>query len=355
MKHPLSRYFLPVNFHSMFPFRQILFLLLLSVLGACHPSSNTVDPNLGDWQQLKSGFPGVARNATVSFQIDADFYVGMGFNSDGERLKDFWKFNADGGFWEQLGRVQSDSAALFPGTGRNGAVAFSLNGKGYVGLGYDNNYKSDFYQYDPSTRTWKKLRDFPGGGRRNAVAFSLNGKAYMGTGYNGNNLQDFWSYDPNTDQWQIIRDFGGVKREGAVAFVLNGKGYVAFGTSNGVDQKNIYEFDPSNNTWTEKTAITSVTDLNARSFASAFVIGDKAYLGLGINAGLYLGDFWEYNPQTDTWIQRTNLSKDCGAGRSYSAGFSWNGTGYITTGINSSGRLDDYWQFYPDNVKTDCK
>ncbi len=328
-------------------------LALCLLISSCDPGDDDDSDKIGNWSQIQSGFAGVARNSAASFQIESTVYVGTGFDEDGDRLRDFWAYDAEAGFWEQLGRT--DAAAVFPGTARNGAVAFSVNGKGYVGLGYDDNdYKADFYQYDPVARSWKKLADFPGGARRNAVAFTIGNRAFVGTGYNGNFLQDFWVYNDAADTWQPVRDFGGSKREGATAFVVGGKGYVAFGANNGTPQKNIFEYDPEANTWIEKENIDDEDDLESRTNAFAFVIGEKAYIGMGTQGGGYLSDVWEYTPATDDWNELAPITDNCGGGRSFTIAFSQGNAGYITTGFGSGGRLDDFWSFNPQQANEEC-
>jgi N-acetylneuraminic acid mutarotase len=186
------------------------------------------------------------------------------------------------------------------------------------------------------------------------VAFVICNRAYVGTGYNGNTLSDFWAYDAATDTWNLIRDFGGGKREGACAFVINGRGYVAFGVSNSVNQRSIYEYNPANNTWTEKTAIDDEDDLEARAHPIVFTLNNRAYIGLGANGGLYLSDIWEYDPALDEWLELESITENCGAGRSQGIGFAYNGLGYTTTGFGVGGRLDDFWTFNPNQENEGC-
>lgn len=335
-------------------------LLLLLSLGLGTFSCNSTDEEeetLGDWKQINSGFPGVARNAAIGFTIDDVTYVGLGFDGNGERLSDFWAYNPSQGYWDNLGRLASDSNARFPGSARNGAVAFALNGKGYVGLGdNDQDYLADFYEYNPATRSWRKLADFPGGARRGAVAFTVGNKAYVGTGYNDNYLVDFWSYDPTTDIWAPVRDFGGSKREGAVAVGFNGKGYVGFGNSNGVTQKNLYTYDPQSNTWAEVESLDDddQDELEARASASVFVLNNRLFFFGGTVSGYYQGDIWAYDPALDTWTEHTALTNDCGSARATTIAFAYNGQGYVTTGTGGAGRFDDLWVFTPDAEQVDC-
>src|SRR5207249_1321311 len=60
---------------------------------------------------------------------------------------------------------------------------FSISSNGYIGTGVDFNvnlYK-DFWEYDPSANTWTQKADFGGSGRSGAVGFSIGSKGYIGT------------------------------------------------------------------------------------------------------------------------------------------------------------------------------
>lgn len=85
------------------------------------------------------------------------------------------------------------------------------------------NFKDNaFYCYDPIKNTWTKLKSFPGKARKGCVSFSLNGKGYVGLGedLNGKYYKEFYSYDPINNIWQKIADFPSKSRINAVAFVL---------------------------------------------------------------------------------------------------------------------------------------
>ena len=92
-------------------------------------------------------------------------------------------------------------------------------------------------------------------------------KGYIGTGNTGTNQEglknDFWEYDPNT--------------------VTGG-------------------------TWTQKANFAET----ARDCGTGFSIGTKGYIGLGYigsdnNGDILMQDFWEYNPTTDAWTQKTDF------------------------------------------------
>ena len=81
--------------------------------------------------------------------------------------------------------------------------------------------------------TWTPKADFGGTGRWGAVGFSIGNKGYIGTGWDNGPHQDFWEYNPSTDAWTQKANFGGTARYGAVGFSIGNKGYI--GTGGAVD------------------------------------------------------------------------------------------------------------------------
>src|SRR6266496_2876260 len=84
------------------------------------------------------------------------------------------------------------------------ATGFSIGTKGYIGTGYDNfnNALKDFWEYDPTTNTWKQKADFGGTARYYTTGFSIGTKGYIGTGVENGGasfVKDFWEYDPTTN------------------------------------------------------------------------------------------------------------------------------------------------------------
>src|SRR5215831_7362116 len=105
--------------------------------------------------------------------------------------------------------------------------------------------------------TWTQKADFGESARRGATGFSIGSKGYIGTGTvaNGSSKRDFWEYDPDLNTWTQKADFGGIAREGAVGFSIGSKGYLGtgnYGTDGGIYTKDFWEYDPDLNTWTTK-------------------------------------------------------------------------------------------------------
>ena len=190
-------------------------------------------------------------------------------------------------------------------------------------------------------------------GRYAAVAFSIGNNGYFATGYdNTGNRKDLWEYDPVADAWTQKADFGGSPREFAVGFVIGGKGYIGLGDSAGpsigtiTNFSDLWEYDTAANSWTQKSGFPG----GARSQATAFSIGGKGYVGTGAggNGYSFYNDFWEYDPVADSWTQKAGFG---GAAREGAIGFSIGGKGYVGTGNNgnqvSLAYLTDFWEYDP--------
>lgn len=318
-------------------------VLVLSSATSCTKSSSSTTTTVGNWVRT-SDFEGVARSeAVVAVTSDDKVYVGLGYDGT-NRLSDFWKYDVDNDFYVK--------AAPFPGRTRNSSVSFSANGKVYIGLGYDGeDYLNDFWQYDPSADKWKQLGDFPGSARYGSVAFAINNSGYVCSGYDGNFLKDFWKYDPGTDTWTQKVSPGGSKRNDAVAFVIDQKAYLCTGVNNGTNVDDVWEYDATADKWTEKRRITNVSADSyddtyttlVRSNAVGFTLNGKGYITTGIN-GSYISSTWEYDPATDQWTEKTAYE---GTGREGATGFSVKNRAFIGLGRSSSLRFDDMREFKP--------
>ena len=81
-------------------------------------------------------------------------------------------------------------------------------------------------------------------------------------------------------------DFGGSARNAAVAAALGSKIYVGTGLD-GANKKDWWEYDPSTDLWTQKTDFGGT----ARFVAVAASLGSKIYVGTG-NDGANKKDWW---------------------------------------------------------------
>ena len=194
--------------------------------------------------------------------------------------------------------------------------------------------------------TWTRLNDIGQSvvdgrcARISAVGFSVGGRGYLTTGYAilyGGNRKDLWEYDPVTDGWTQRADLPGEARKEAVGFAINDKGYVCAGMG-ATYLQDLWAYEPATNTWVQKASLPGA----ARCGAVAFVTAGKAYVTTGTN-GSSLQDTWAYDPVTDAWTSRAPFA---GAARVYAAAFAVGGKGYVGTGANP-GWTKDFWCYDP--------
>ena len=236
----------------------------------------------------------------------------------------------------------------FPGSARLHATGFAIGTKGYVGLGRDNNnLLADFWEYNSLADTWTKLSDFPGGVRAIAVSLVINGKAYVISGFSSfsvsSNHKDVWEFNPQNNSWIQKADFQGTARSSASRFVIGNKGY--FGT--GTDENDFWEYNPFNDSWIQKKDFPGTS----RGEALGFSIENMGYLGCGssfANGTMTLHkDLYSYDPINDNWIKIEDFSGDA---RTMAVGFAVGAFGYFGIGVTLAGQnLIDFWKFSPNN------
>ena len=316
-------------------YRPVLIMALsIMVLHGC--SNDEDDEDLGNWID-RSVFDGSTRSGVSGFVIDNVGYMGVGYDGD-DYLNSFWSYDMEGDYWSQK--------ADFPSVARNAAVGFEVNGTGYIGSGYDGvDELNDFYAYNPSSNSWTQIASLPETKRRSAVAFGANGYGYFGTGYDGeNDLKDFWKYDPSEDTWTELEGFGGNKRRAATTFTINGIVYLGTGVSNGVYLDDFWAFDPSTESWTKKLDLDEEDDYSiSRSNAVGFELNGYGYIACGELAGA-TSTVWEYDPSNDTWEEKTSFE---GASRQDPIAFSNSSRAFVGLGRTGTLYLDDLDEFFP--------
>lgn len=211
------------------------------------------------WLQ-KADLPADARYGAIGFSIGDKGYVGLGATADKIKYcNDLWEYNPKDNQWS--------NKAVFPDNGRVGASAFVINNSAYVLFGGVSSdligvTNKDVWEYNPLKNKWQKQVDFPGVARQGAIAFSVNNKGYVCSGNNGfmKYYNDFWEYNTKQNVWKQKPNINFDARYDAISFVINNAVYV--GTGN---VKKALGGSSSSDMWYSnlKAAIVSV-DYNAK-------------------------------------------------------------------------------------------
>ncbi|MEI6555046.1 MAG: hypothetical protein WCL70_05630 [Paludibacter sp.] len=156
------------------------------------------NPENDIWIEL-NGFPGPERVGGVMCTDGERVFFGTGFNTYNQN--DWWEYFPATDTWKELLRM--------PDTGRENGLSISIKdknsksryfvttGRRFAGEMTGGGVKSDIMEYDPIRTAWYKRGDIPNGGRENALIFAINGKGYVGFGENSNTVyNDFWCFEP---------------------------------------------------------------------------------------------------------------------------------------------------------------
>lgn len=295
------------------------------------------------WTKLNDVGMGKRERAT-GFAIGTTGYLCGGLDTAEVIHKDLWSYNPQTDSWSQK--------ADLPGPGRRDAVSFVIGNYAFVGAGMDSvsgptgTTLKDFWRYNPTTNSWAAVADFPGAGGQGiyfATGFSVGGKGYLCGGKTGPSTysNQLWEFKPGNNQWIQRANFPGGVRYQMLSFVVGSKAYVGMGTDQNIFKKDMYCYDPGANNWQPIAPFPGYE----RGSASAFSLEEHGFVCLGNNGGL-LSDLIEYDPKTDTWTLRSAYG---GSERKSAISFVIENKAYVGTGAGYSGKKDSWYVYEPSN------
>jgi N-acetylneuraminic acid mutarotase len=327
--------------------RWILPVLLSTACGQSSPTTPPDDTPTEEWWTSAATFGGDAVRGSVAFTIGESAYVVSGLVDGVGLVRATWRYESAENRWTRV--------ADFPGTPRLDGSGFAVGGKGYVALGSDNvTMLADVWEYDPTTDRWNQKASFPDGSLTLASVVVVGTKAYVITGMSPSGpTRGVWEYDPSVDRWARKTDFPGSARSTACAFALGGLAYFGLGAelnagATWVFQQDFWQYDASADRWTRRADFPGA----ARVHALGLGLGTRGFVTQGLlsasagGSSLTLAkDLWEYNPGSDTWTQRSDLP---GSGRAMAVGFVIGSSGYVALGNDQSvTNLRDVWRLTP--------
>lgn len=193
-----------------------------------------------------------------------------------------------------------------------------------------------------SAQSWQQLPDFPGTARDDAASFSINGKIYVGTGMEAGwgLTNDWWCFDTQTDTWSAIAAMPATPRQYCAAFTVNDTGYVFGGVDASGALAELWAYYPVTGQWAQKSSLPG----EARYAAAAMEGWDYGFVATGMLAsGMPTKEAWKYHPATDSWEQASPVP---GPSRHRATAIQGAGGVVILGGADSTGTaLGDVWSY----------
>ena len=321
------------------------FLLAIQLCGCSTISEDENNPASQPTWIEKTNIPGPGFKSAVSFNIQDNLYILTGQTHTESAFfaitDEFWKYDYVNDFWELLNS--------FPGGKRTRAIAFSVNGFGYIGMGYriDNIngdllhvYLNDLWRFNPSDLSWEEMAELPSDGTTSVISFTIDDLAYI-VGPNSGNGLELWVYNPILNEWTEKAKLQ-TSNSAGVGFSINKNGYVIYG-------EKVFEYVPISDSWSQKRNFPG----QARVDAIGFSLNAKGFLACGVSKGvqtIYFKDIWVYDQALDEW-NLDDLSYPGSGSYSMIASVLDDqvllGLGEYVSGSNALTLAHDLWEFNP--------
>ena len=128
------------------------------------------------------------------------------------------------------------------------------------------------------------------------------------------------------------------KTHHSFAFSFNNLGYIVTGSSDTGVRDDFYEYNPNTDSWTALSPFPG----GARSFAIGDTWDGKAYFGFGYNGTAFLNDLWVFDPSNMSW---TTLAPCPCSARAHPALVAHNGKVFVGLGRSATGDMKDWWEY----------
>jgi uncharacterized repeat protein (TIGR03803 family) len=172
------------------------------------------------------------------------------------------------------------------------------------------------FEWDPSNETYTKKIDFDGvtngSSPYGSIMEASNGKFYAMTSAGGsNNLGVLFEWDPSSDTYTKKIDFDGANNgaapQGSLMQADNGKLYGMTSTGGVNDQGVLFEWDPSNNTYSKKIDFDGVNNGYYPQGSLMQANNGKLYGMTGAGGSNNLGVLFEWDPSSDAYTKKLDF------------------------------------------------
>lgn len=161
------------------------------------------NPATNSWMQ-KASVAGAKRMAAVAFVYNNIAYI-LGGTNNGEIQRDMYAYDPATDNWTKKREIYNYSDDDFDddwGTiARHNGVAFRMDNYIYLTTGESGSINSTTWRYDPANDTWLEKTSFEGTGRTGAVAFTLKNRGFVVLGRSGSLMLDnMFEFHPDDEQ-----------------------------------------------------------------------------------------------------------------------------------------------------------
>lgn len=172
--------------------------------------------------------------------------------------------------------------------------------------------------------------------------FTIGNTAYVISGSNdyADEKQYLWEFDSEDYSWEK-HDIPFDLKYSGVCTSIGEKGYIYSAN----ETNDFWEFDPSTHTWAQKTDFPG----ERRDKAAIFAVNQNVYVGIGSDFNLSANnkvfhDFYKYDPFLNVWSRISDLNSDEYNARTEASTFVIGSIAYLTGGARTTG-MYDAWKY----------
>ncbi len=283
---------------------------------ALAPYSDTwvLDAGAAEWTQLVLEPSPVRRHSTVMVYDSADEVIILFGGHNGTAwASDTWVFDCNTEVWTEVTPTESPHSR-----GSHAMVYDSTNERVLMFSGYSDEGPviADTWAYDYNTNTWEEMNPSESPHARYGASCIYDSVSESMIIYGGNSdgyFSDTWRYDYVTDTWTELEPAihpQALKWSVMTYDTVNQKA-ILFGGDGllGRAQNETWTFDPSENTWEERTPVSAPPAREAFGFAYD-VVNEKAVLFGGTTHNpIAMSDTWAYSYATNSWVDLGSSSE----------------------------------------------
>ncbi len=277
--------------------RNTFFILLSLLLIACEQTLVQTPMDIIECADA----PIALASASVFVLNDEAYLLGGRLGADWSYPNNFYRYNPTTDKWTQLSNVPFD--------GRCNMVSVVCNGIAYCGGGFagdyndPKSYKTDWWSFN-GTR-WTRLNDLPTNYSDGLLAFALNNKIYIGYGYNQQWTSELYAYDPLTDTWSdlLYADINDFKLGLSLVCIQNDN-HIFAGLGFDTYNNNFWtEYNVADTKWHKRTPLPcsgGVFYAGTATDSQVFLCGGRSFGG-SLTTGRMSDIIWSYNIADDKW------------------------------------------------------